>query len=371
MGANESAAGRAESAHAGTRPELGLSWGVGEKQGWRPTMEDAFVAMCLDGHGSWAHTGVFGVFDGHGGPQVAEFCAEHLPHIVMQKDATQANSSLRDAYLQLDEMLVERGRTMQISDPGHPDNVGCTAVLSLISQDTIIVANAGDSRAVLSRKGKAVPLSKDHKPNLPKESARIIKAGGFISEQRYGTRGVTHRVNGKLSLSRSMGDLRFKKNMELEPAEQMVSCVPDVKCVPRQAEDDFMVIACDGVWDVMTSQKVVDRVWKDLPAIRKGSLLPGEVVNNILSECVASDPSTGKGTDNMTMILVLFQPSLRPPALKVPMDLFGSCLQLTPAPMQPALGNTRIHALKNCVSHKVAEKSATILLSSCRPFTVH
>merc|ERR1719199_1598530 len=234
-------------------------------------------------------------------------------------------------------MLLDLGQEMQPSAIGHPDHVGCTAVMSLIIPDTIIVANAGDSRAVLSRSGRAVALSKDHKPNLPKEAARIHKAGGFVSERRCGTRSV-HRVNGKLAVSRSMGDLSFKKSVGLSATEQLVSCVPDVKTFRRQREDDFMVIACDGVWDVLTSQQVVDRVQKDLFAIRRGELQPNDVISKILQECCASD----KGTDNMTMILVVFSKNTGSPVLKAHFDLLTKCLQA--APGQPAVRIPRLSA---------------------------
>merc|ERR1719476_703845 len=80
-----------------------------------------------------------------------------------------------------------------------PDCIGCTAVVCCVHGDSIVVANAGDSRAVLCRRGKAIDLSEDHKPNLPQELARITRAGGRIVEQR--TLGPTqYRVNGNLNL---------------------------------------------------------------------------------------------------------------------------------------------------------------------------
>lgn len=306
MGASWSASDR--SAHTGAHGKLGFTWGVGETQGWRPTMEDAFVATCFGGQGAWTDAALFGVFDGHGGAQVAEFCAEQLPKFVAEGNPSMAAVVLRDSFLHVEKMLIDLGRDTSPSDPGHPDNVGCTAVVSLITPEIITVANAGDSRAVLCRSGRAIALSHDHKPNLPKETARIHKAGGFVTHQKCGPHDVVHRVNGKLSLSRSIGDLIFKKNTELQAGEQLVSCVPDVKNFRRQSEDEFMVIACDGVWDVMTSQQVVDRVRKDIVKIRCGYSQPEAVVKEILKECVSADPSHnfGRGSDNMTMILVVF-----------------------------------------------------------------
>ena len=111
------------------------------------------------------------------------------------------------------------------------------------------MANAGDSRAVLSRGGETVVLSVDHKPAHPTEYERITKAGGWVSD--------AGRVNGNLNLSRSIGDLRYKRNEALEPDEQVITAAPDVRSIELQADDEFCVLACDGIWDVKTSEQVV------------------------------------------------------------------------------------------------------------------
>lgn len=275
-------------------------------------MEDAYVAIGslskatgLVGQSTSADTGLFAVFDGHGGPETAKFCAKHLPHSILMNDSPDVVHVLCDSFVDVDRKLARIGRDMRVTEPGHPDHVGCTAVACLIRTDDIVVANAGDSRAVLSRGGHAVDLSRDHKPNLSMEGARIANAGGYVTKQRCGTQTI-HRVNGQLAVSRAMGDLRFKSNPDLEPEEQIVSCMPEVRVCRRRPKDEFLVIACDGIWDVLTSQDVVDRVQKDLSAIRNGSLKPSDVVGKILDECLAEDPSQGIGTDNMTMILVIF-----------------------------------------------------------------
>lgn len=345
-------------------------------------MEDACVANCSGGQGDWANIGIFGVFDGHGGAQVAKFCAEQFPKVVRQGDASKLSATLRNSFLQVDEMLADLGRTMAISEPGHPDHVGCTAVVSLVSEDTIIVANAGDSRAILGRNGRAVALSHDHKPNVPKEAARIQKAGGFVAERHCGPNDVIHRVNGKLSLSRSMGDFSYKKNDALTAADQIVSCVPEIKSFRRQRDDEFVVIACDGVWDVMTSQQVVDRVQKYLLPIRCGNLSSDAVVSKILDECIASDPSKsfGKGTDNLTMILIVFHKDTGLPV--APCKLFNACLDPAIAPGQSAARFPRRNVIKDIMSDeqeaspygafaKPAETTSAEKISSTgNPFTV-
>jgi len=331
---------REKQVHNDCQPDSGLFWGVGEMQGWRPRMEDSHVAMgsLSKGQRGWSDVGLFAVFDGHGGPEAAKFCAERLPHAVANGQASKGAVALHDSFLDLDNMLADIGDQLKPSVKGHPDRVGCTAVACLVRPDSIIVANAGDSRAVLSRSGRAVELSYDHKPSLESETVRIKKAGGFVSEHRHGSH-VIHRVNGELAVSRAMGDLKYKKNRHIAAADQIVSCVPDIQVSVRQPEDEFMVIACDGVWDVLTSQEVVDRVQKDLCALRHGHIQPSDVVCKIFDECITSDPSQscGKGADNMTMILVVFEDaqSQMPHARRGRKHVLADCLNSTALPGQP------------------------------------
>eukprot|EP00977_Amphora_coffeiformis_P000239 scaffold75_cov165-Amphora_coffeaeformis.AAC.15 len=112
------------------------------------------------------------------------------------------------------------GGRMICTLPDHPIHAGATAVVAVIVDKTLMVANAGDSRAVLCRDGGAFPLSYDHKPQQEGEMSRIRKAGGFVNQ--FG------RVNGNLNLSRSIGDLKYKQAYFLPPAEQMITAEPDI-----------------------------------------------------------------------------------------------------------------------------------------------
>jgi len=296
--------------HNDASPELGLFWGAGEMQGWRPAMEDDYVATAsFSSDEAWANTGLFGVFDGHGGADVARFCAQNLPRAVASGTTSNPQAAMKNSFLQLDCKLAQAAKTMDVRDPAHPDKMGCTAAACLVRRHDLIVANAGDSRVVLGRRGRALELSEDHKPGSSKELARIKAAGGMVVEQQIGPQEVIHRVNGILSLSRSIGDHRFKKDETRSQADQIITCLPDIKTFCRQLDDDFLIIACDGIWDVLSSQEVVDRVQKNLPAMLAGELRPSDVICQILDECLATDPSKsfGKGTDNMTMLLVVFR----------------------------------------------------------------
>lgn len=96
-----------------------------------------------------------------------------------------------------------------IEEPGKDS--GCTAVVALLNGRDLYVANAGDSRCVVCRNGKAIDMSLDHKPEDEEESARIIKAGGRVT--------LDGRVNGGLNLSRAIGDHAYKMVNILEKIE--------------------------------------------------------------------------------------------------------------------------------------------------------
>uniref|UniRef100_A0A5B7BF46 PPM-type phosphatase domain-containing protein n=1 Tax=Davidia involucrata TaxID=16924 RepID=A0A5B7BF46_DAVIN len=175
----------------------------------------------------------------------------------------------------------------------HGPNSGSTACVAIIRNNQLVVANAGDSRCVLSRKGQACNLSTDHKPDLEAEKERIEKAGGFVQ---------CGRVNGSLNLARAIGDSELKQNKSLPAEKQIVTANPDINTVELCNDDDFLVLACDGIWDCMSSQQLVDYVRDQLNSESKLSV----VCERVFDRCLA--PSAGgEGCDNMTMILVQFK----------------------------------------------------------------
>uniref|UniRef100_A0A2K6TB68 Protein phosphatase 1G n=1 Tax=Saimiri boliviensis boliviensis TaxID=39432 RepID=A0A2K6TB68_SAIBB len=160
-------------------------------------------------------------------------------------------------------------------EPGSDS--GTTAVVALIRGKQLIVANAGDSRCVVSEAGKALDMSYDHKPEDEVELARIKNAGGKVT--------MDGRVNGGLNLSRAIGDHFYKRNKNLPPEEQMISALPDIKVLTLTDDHEFMVIACDGIW-----AQAIARI-------------------KLLDQCLAPDTSgDGTGCDNMTCIIICFKP---------------------------------------------------------------
>lgn len=137
-----------------------------------------------------------------------------------------------------------------VDEPGKDS--GCTAVAAILRGKNLWVANAGDSRCIVCRDGKVVEMSFDHKPEDEIEFERIKKAGGRVSGDG--------RVNGGLNLSRAIGDHGYKTNGALKPEEQMISALPDIKKIELTDKDEFMVLACDGIWNFMTNEEVADFV---------------------------------------------------------------------------------------------------------------
>jgi len=309
-------------------------------------MEDAHFALgALTSAGcpsaGWDHAALFGVLDGHGGHQVSRFCQQRLPIEIARKPASDIAAALTDSFHLMDDLLRQPDGQDEIrrlaaigcsvakggvSRPwmASPDWIGCTAVVCVVQPDALIVANAGDSRAVLCRGGQAVPLSEDHKPNVPTERERIRKAGGVVERSQVGII-VQHRVNGNLNLSRSIGDLEYKKGRGLGPHEQMISATPDVQIFPRESEDEFMILACDGIWDVLPNQDVVDFVRDRLPELKGKSRSPKDsksevkvssrslsgICEELMDHCLSPDlaQTGGLGGDNMTAMIVVFASS--------------------------------------------------------------
>lgn len=170
----------------------------------------------------------------------------------------------------------------------------------------IYIANAGDSRCVLGRAGKALPLSFDHKPEDEIELRRIEKAGSVVTEGR---------VDGNLNLSRSLGDLKYKINKDLKPEEWPITANPDIKVVelnPR--EDDFIIMGCDGIWETKTNEEMVEYIYERLKQKKELKAIVEELLNDIISPDYTQtgkpkyfNPNISKGgigCDNMTCILI-------------------------------------------------------------------
>ncbi|VDL94626.1 unnamed protein product [Schistocephalus solidus] len=350
-----------------------LSYGASSMQGWRRFQEDAH--NCLLDFDPKRKAAYFAVYDGHGGAEVAKYCAAHLPDFLREQPAyteepVNPTAVLKNAFVDFDCTLVSpevksklwsitnsegegaepaegaeapeedgdddddevpegleevaalhdeaskpieyvlkqygevsnvssflksllssfksNGDKTKASESNNAEQsdglsssnadaetsknekasseVGTTACVALLLPEVedgerrrvcLYVANAGDSRAVLCRARAAVDLSTDHKPEDAEEKARIVAAGGTVT--------ADGRVNDGLNLSRALGDHTYKCRKDLKMADQMISALPDVtKTELIPGNDDFLVIACDGIWNSMSSQEVVDFIYDRL-----------------------------------------------------------------------------------------------------------
>ncbi|MQL89573.1 hypothetical protein Taro_022143 [Colocasia esculenta] len=267
-------------------------WGHVSICGRRPEMEDAVAVVPrfseiplrmltgsgvvdggLDTNSTHLVGHFFGVYDGHGGAQVANYCRERV-HMSLVEEIRrlregsggngggcdcqkQWESAFVNCFLKVDAEVeggvsrdsdVSQGnRGAASAEPIAPETVGSTAVVAVLCSTHIIIANCGDSRAVLCRGKQPLPLSVDHKPNREDEYARIEAAGGKVIQWNG------HRVFGVLAMSRSIGDRYLKPWIIPEP---------EVTCVARMKEDECLILASDGLWDVMSNEEVCDTARK-------------------------------------------------------------------------------------------------------------
>lgn len=198
------------------------------------------------------------------------------------------DQALIDTFLRIDVMLNEEDGKKELSLLKNGDDskgyqtesfAGCTANVALIAKGELIVANAGDSRCIISSKGTAVEMSEDHKPELPKERERVQKAGGYISDGR---------INGNLNLSRALGDLEYKKNQDLGPGEQLISAVPEIKKKTLTPDDEFLVMGCDGIWETMSNQSIVEYFGQKLAETQSIS----KVIEGFLDKILAPETTS-------------------------------------------------------------------------------
>eukprot|EP00930_Biecheleria_cincta_P070184 TRINITY_DN57830_c0_g1_i1.p1 TRINITY_DN57830_c0_g1~~TRINITY_DN57830_c0_g1_i1.p1 ORF type:complete len:418 (+),score=79.60 TRINITY_DN57830_c0_g1_i1:86-1339(+) len=268
-------------------------------QGWRRTHEDAHI-LCSVGasSGSEGSCGVFAVLDGHGG-QTAAAKGSALLQAKLKQVAQRGTLSVSEASRALEESFLQCDASLR-EQLGPEDRSGSTVVAGIVTQlrpneYCCTLAHAGDSRAVLFAGGR-LHCSEDHKPNRDDERGRIEAAGGYVSQGPLG--GGPMRVDGALAVSQAIGDFHFKP-VTMEPARCRVSAMPDVQTVPGCAAGDWLLLACDGVFDVMENEEVKDfieaRLTKNADEHKDG----GQVMVELLQNCL------DKGSkDNCTACLV-------------------------------------------------------------------
>ncbi|GET87198.1 protein phosphatase 2C, putative [Leishmania tarentolae] len=265
---------------------------VGDMQGWRAQMEDAhLVNVKFLSDGANSKEGYFGVFDGHSGVQCANLCSQIFSSTV-ERYATPAGN--HHHHINFEKVFLDVDS--QLKDALGEGGSGCTAVTVYVSVEEITCAWVGDSRAVLCRSGGSFALSHDHKPDVAAEKERIEAAGGFVQD---------NRVNGQLAMSRAMGDFVYKRDANRGVAQQLVVPVPGVTTTKRCAEDSYVAIACDGIFDVLTNEELIDFI-NEKKARGMSNI---DICRDVCNRCLAPSspeggPAVAEGTDNMTIMIV-------------------------------------------------------------------
>ncbi|KAJ7957467.1 Phosphatase 2C family protein [Quillaja saponaria] len=243
--------------------------------GGRPYMEDTHICIgdlakkfgydILNGEA----VSFYGVFDGHGGKSAAQFVRDHLPRIIVE-DA--------DFPLELEKVVT---RSFMETDAAFAktcslessQSSGTTALTAMIFGRSLLVANAGDCRAVLSRRGGAIELSKDHKPWV----------------------------------TRALGDWHLEGMKKTGERGGPLSAEPELKLMTLTKEDEFLIIGSDGIWDCFSSQNAIDFARRKLQEHNDVKLCSKEIVEEAIKR---------GSSDNLTVVMVCFQ-SEPPPTVVV------------------------------------------------------
>eukprot|EP00934_Nitzschia_sp_Nitz4_P006981 Nitzschia sp. Nitz4//scaffold1_size375055//92016//94725//NITZ4_000236-RA/size375055-snap-gene-0.243-mRNA-1//-1//CDS//3329540925//6971//frame0 len=323
-----------------------FDYGISEAIGARPTMEDRTIViqslMYEPRHGYYknepkeeleelAMTTFAGVFDGHGGDECSNYLVDALPHQVRQgmfaerhalraaiessraaarTEQTEDAASelmrkiLKTAYLKTDKEFIT---------PKTAPQSGSTAATVILLGRRLFAANVGDSRVVLCRGGgHCVELTSDHKPSRPDEAARVRAAGGFILHKR---------VMGELAITRAFGDKSFKlgiKAMLEEEADEiarglnendqakdltapLVSAEPEIASMVLSHSDEFLLLACDGLFDVFRSQDAIALARQELIAHRGE---PAEVARILSDQAIR----VRRSRDNVSILIIVLRP---------------------------------------------------------------
>ncbi|KAJ3285855.1 Protein phosphatase 2C 1 [Rhizoclosmatium sp. JEL0117] len=256
----------------------GFEVGVAEDRNrkHRRTMEDAHCFVYR--YGGVDGQGFFAIFDGHAGKAAAEWCGANLHEtlltLLQEKPSAPIPELLNEAFVRTDAQLSSR----KLSS-------GCTAVVAFTRIEdrenqrkrVLYTANVGDARAVLSRDGKAVRLTYDHKGSDRNEAQRIMESGGFV---------VNNRVNGVLAVTRALGDATMK---------DYIIGNPFTTETVLEDSDSLLVLACDGLWDVCSDEEAVAFVHEES---RSSVQTVSEDLMNLALEKFS--------TDNLSVMVIRF-----------------------------------------------------------------
>ncbi|KAM3321421.1 putative protein phosphatase 2C 27 [Capsicum chacoense] len=264
--------------------------------GGRRDMEDTHICIA-DMAKNFGHSirgeeaiSFYGVFDGHGGKGAALFVRDCLPRIIVED----ADFPLKLEKVVTKSFLETDAAFAKSCSLDAALSSGTTALTAMIFGRSLLVANAGDCRAVLSRGGLAMEMSKDHRPCCVNERTRVESLGGFVDDGY---------LNGQLGVTRALGDWHIKGLKEVEKGGPL-SAEPELKLFTLTKEDEFLIIGSDGIWDVFRNQNAVDFARRRLQEHNNVKLCCKEIVE---------EAKKRGAIDNLTVVVVCFHSEPPPP----------------------------------------------------------
>ncbi|TDH64860.1 hypothetical protein CCR75_001979 [Bremia lactucae] len=307
-----------------------FDFGAHADMGARKHMEDAHTIiqdLCIE---PLSRLGLhpqsfFAVYDGHGGDEASSFLSDVLHHSLITAffmHTSELKPLLTMTIEELQSIIMKRltnafERTdeefLRTSD--RPQ-AGSTATTVFVAGKYLFVANVGDSRTVLSRNGTAERLSNDHKPSRTDEAQRIRETGGFV---------IHGRIMGELAVSRAFGDAPFKSFDLVEPLVDdidtkarneynsqelpvnpndilkgpLVIPTPEFTVTELTDECEFVMLASDGLYDVLKDQEAVDFVRRKLVELKD--------VQRAVEALIEYAIFHQRSTDNVTCVVVMFK----------------------------------------------------------------
>ena len=267
----------------------------------------------------WPKTSFFGIYDGHGGSKCADFLRDSLHKLIFNDENFPENvtEAIKNGFLKAENEFLNNYALDPNNNMNIIDRSGSCAVVIIIVDTKIYIANVGDSRVVLSLNdgNQSLVVTEDHKPNNEKEKNRIIQSGGQVYQTQTPITGAENDVlngqillgpyrvlPGRLSVSRTLGDIEAK-GLQFGGNPNVVIPYPDIYYYDLERDNiDFLILGCDGIYDQISSEEIIDCAWmvfKNKEIKYNLHQKCGIIIDFILKASMAR-----KSFDNITCVIV-------------------------------------------------------------------
>ena len=315
-----------------SRKNMGVikSYGVNTYQGIVRNYNEDRVSIIINMNkpkdfikGKWPKTSFFGIYDGHGGEGCSEYLRDNLHKLICnnEKFPEDIPGAIKLGISKAEQDFLNN---YALSDNKEEiiDKSGSCAIIILIVDTNIYIANVGDSRCLLSMDNgnKYIEVTQDHKPNSPKEIIRIKKNGGNIYQsQTVITNTENFDLNGKiligpyrvlpgrLSVSRTIGDAEAKI-VKFGGNPNVIICEPEIFFYDLKKENiDFLILGCDGIFDQMSNKEVLDCAWMVIKEKENILIKESKNIHNhsgLIVDLILKSSLARKSFDNVTCLFV-------------------------------------------------------------------